>query len=95
MTANAPCTFSARSMFAAGDSDAASSASSHLVDVAQLHGVAATSTRNRQRRETRDRPRHAGAGIEPVDVNGGREPERASLPRPAARRAVAAQRQAI
>lgn len=98
MTANAPCTFTARSMRAAGDTGAvhaaAFSASSHLVDVAQLRGVAASSTRIRLGGGMCGRQRHAGARVESVDVNGGHEPDRASLPRLAARRAVSTHRKA-
>ncbi len=99
MTANVPCNFIARSMRAAGDSAAvhaaACSASSYLVDVAQLRRVAASSTRSRLGGGMCGRQPHAGAGVELVDVNGGHQPESASLPRLAARRAVSAQRKAI
>ena len=96
MTANAPCTCIARSMYAAGDTDAVhaapSSESSHLVEVAQLRRVSASSTRSRLGGGMCGRQGRVGAGVELVDVNGGHVPERASLPRLATCRAISAQR---
>lgn len=99
MTTNPPCTSIARSVRAAVDMApvhaAAFSASSHMADVVQLRRVAASSTRIRPGDGMCGRQRHAGADVAQVDMNGGHKPERASLPRLAAHRAVSAQRKAI